>query len=375
MHGEGMTSSRRQLVLVGGGHTHALLLNRLVEEPLEGVDITLVSDVRDAPYSGMLPGHVAGFYSHREMHIDLPRVCEAVGAKFVAGKVVAMDPESRILRTDSGEVLDFSPDLLSINVGSHPKVSSVSGASEYAIPSKPVPELLEGWSRVKEECRESERTIVVVGGGAGGVELTIAMQSQVPERTKFVLVHSHERLLEWHNDRVARQLTGVLRKRGVDLRLGDRVTEVQEKSVVLREGGKLNADSVFWVTQPAPPEWLSESGLDLTEKGFIRVKPTLQTVKHPWIFAAGDVATIESDPLPKSGVYAVRMAVPLERNVRAFFSGEELSDYDPQRKTLALIGTADGKAVASYGPFSWYSRGMWLWKDRIDRKFMEQFCR
>lgn len=370
-----MSGGNRNLVLVGGGHTHALLLNRLAEDPLEGVEIILVSDVEEAPYSGMLPGYVAGFYSHREMHIDLPRVCEAAGARFVPGKVVGMEPESRVLRTDSGELLDFSPDLLSINVGSHPKVSAVPGAREHAIPSKPVPELLEGWARVREECHESERTIVVAGGGAGGVELTMAMQLQVPEGTRFVLVHSRDRLLEGHNDRVARRLTGVLRERGVELRLGDRVTEVREGSVVLSDGGELKTDFVFWVTQPAPPEWLMESGLDLTEKGFIRVKPTLQTVGYPWIFAAGDVATIESEPLPKSGVYAVRMAVPLEKNVRAFFSGEELRDYDPQRRTLALIGTADGKAVASYGPFSWYSRGMWRWKDEIDRKFMRQFER
>ena len=370
-----MGLKKRHLVLVGGGHTHALLLRRLADDPLPDTDITLISDVEDAPYSGMLPGHVAGLYSYREIHIDLPRVCEAAGASFVKESVCAMDPESGLLRTLSGKELDLSPDALSINVGSHPKVSAVPGASEFAIPSKPVPLLLEGWARVRQLCEDSKtsRKIVVVGGGAGGVELTLAIQSQLPVGTTFTLVHAGERLMEGHNCRVSGKLTRILRERGVTVKVGKRVGEVREDSVFFEDGEEVKADFVFWVTQPAPPQWLEESGLALTEKGFLRVNATLQTVNFPRIFAAGDVATIENETLPKSGVYAVRMAEPLEQNLRAFLAGKKLSEYDPQKTILALIGTADEKAAASYGPFSWYSAWMWRWKDRIDRKFMEQF--
>lgn len=366
-----MSERVRQLVLIGGGHTHALLVKQLVEEPLANTKVTLVSDVEKAPYSGMLPGHVAGFYSHDEMHIDLPRVCARAGVEFVLGKVIGIDPANREIELDSGEVMGVRPDVLSINVGSHPKVSAVPGASEFAIPSKPVPELLEGWAKMRKQV--ADQTVAVVGGGAGGVELTLAMQAELPEGTRFVLVHAGERLLEGHAGRVARILTGVLRERGVEIRLGERVGEVREDALLLESGETVPADFVFWVTQPAAPGWLRNTGLDLTEKGFVRVRATLQATGFDWIFAAGDVATIEGESLPKSGVYAVRMAVPLERNLRALLVGERLSDYDPQQVTLALIGTADGKAVASYGPLAWHSAGMWRWKDRIDRKFMRQF--
>lgn len=361
----------RRLVLVGGGHTHALLLHAFVENPLPDVRVVLVSNVEAAPYSGMLPGHVAGFYSHREMHIDLPALCQAAGAEFIRGEIGDFDPESRVLKTNDESSLDLAPDLLSFNVGSVPKRDGVPGAGEYAIPSKPVPELLDGWKNVASG--ESTKRVVLVGGGAGGVELTLAMRSQLPKNNELILVHAGETIMDGHNHRVAKILSGLLADRGVKLRLGQRVVEVDATGVRLDDGSKISADAIFWVTQPSPPGWLPETELSLSEKGFIRVRPTLQAIGHSWIFAAGDVAAIEGESLPRSGVYAVRMAKPLEANLRAMIAGKPLRSYDPQKRILSLIGTADGKAVASWGPLSLRSKSMWTWKDRIDRKFMRQF--
>ena len=361
----------RNLVLVGGGHTHSLLLHAFAGNPLPDMNVTLISDVDHAPYSGMLPGHVAGFYSHGEMHIDLPALCEATGTRFLRAVVSGFDSDSRVLTTTGGRTLDLSPDFLSFNVGSIPKRDSVPGASQFAIPSKPVPELLGGWKALRG-C-EPPGQIALVGGGAGGVELTLAMQMQLPDSTQFTLVHSGEKLMSGHNRRVANSLTGLLKERGVELCLGRRVEEVTESGLHLDNGSRLEADTVFWVTQPSPPEWLSETGLCLSKNGFIRVRPTLQTIEHPWIFAAGDVAAIEGTSLPRSGVYAVRMAKPLEANLRAAVADSPLSDFAPQRRFLSLIGTADEKAVASWGPLAFRSASMWRWKDRIDRKFMQQF--
>jgi len=361
----------RNLVLVGGGHTHSLLLHTFAENPLPDTRITLVSDVDDAPYSGMLPGHVAGLYTHREMHIDLPALCEATGTDFLRAEVNAFDPDSRILRTLDGRSLDLSPDFLSFNVGSVPKRDSVPGAKEFAIPSKPVPDLLAGWEKLRGI--ESPGRIALVGGGAGGVELALAMKSQLSGNTPLTLVHAGGALMSGHAPHVGKILTGLLQERGVELCLGRRVNEVTADGLHLDDGSHLAADTVFWVTQPSPPTWLSETGLALSENGFLRVQPTLQTLDYPWIFAAGDVAAIEDTSLPRSGVYAVRMAKPLEENVRAALAGQPLTNYDPQQRILSLIGTADEKAVASWGPFAFRSASMWNWKDQIDRKFMRQF--
>src|SRR6056297_269602 len=274
----------RKLVLVGGGHTHSLLLRALTGEPLPDTRITLLSDVDDAPYSGMLPGHVAGLYTHREMHIDLPSLCEAADVEFVRAEVCGFDPESRAIRVRDGSTLELDPDWVSFNVGSHPRWGTVPGAEEHAIPSKPVPELLTGWERI--HAQPDSRKIIIVGGGAGGVELALAMRSQLPESCELVLVHAGEEIMEGHAPRAGAILSRILGERGVSLLLGKRVTEVKPGRVTMETGESIDTDAVFWVTTPAAPGWLCDTGLVLSEKGFIRVKPTLQTVEHPWIFAA-----------------------------------------------------------------------------------------
>ncbi len=361
----------QDLVLVGGGHSHALALRMLGMRPLPGVRVTLVSDVSYAPYSGMLPGHVAGFYSWEEMHIDLRRLCAFAGATFVLGRVEGLDVAERTVRVAGRPPMRAN--VLSLNVGSLPSLRSVPGAEAWAIPAKPVPRLLDGWERVKAAASErSERPLrlVLVGGGAGGVELALAMQRVLGHQASITLLHQGERLLPGHNERVRRILTRLLPERGVTVRTGTEVAEVTAEGVRTAAGDFVESDFVFWVTHASVPPWVAESGLSVTAEGFIRVSPTLQAVDHPWIFAVGDVATIEGAARPKSGVFAVRMARPLVTNLRAWLAGRPLASYRPQSQFLSLIGTADGQAVASRRWLAGRSAFFWKLKDRIDRRFM-----
>lgn len=364
----------QDLVLVGGGHSHALALRMLGMRPIPGVRVTLVSDVSYAPYSGMLPGHVAGFYSWEEMHIDLRRLCAFAGATFVLGRVEGVDIEARTVRVEGRPSIGAS--VLSLNVGSLPSMRSVPGAETRAIPAKPVPQLLAGWERVKAAASETPERLLrlaIVGGGAGGVELALCMQRVLGPRASVTLLHQGDRLLPGHNERVRRILTRLLAERGVTVRTGTQVVEVAADGVRTAAGDFVAADFVFWVTHASAPPWAAESGLATTAEGFIRVRPTLQTVDHPWIFAAGDVATIEGAARPKSGVFAVRMARPLVANLRAWFAGRPLASYRPQRQFLSLIGTADGQSVASRRWLAGRSAFFWTLKDRIDRRFMARF--
>ena len=358
----------QDLLLVGGGHSHALALRMLGMRPIPGVRITVVSDVSYAPYSGMLPGHVAGFYSWEEMHIDLRRLCAFAGAAFVQGSVEGLDVEGRAVHVAGRPPMRAG--VISLNVGSTPDLSATPGAEAWAIPAKPVPELLAGWERIKAA---GGGRIVIVGGGAGGVELALNMGHVLGRRAAITLLHQGERLLPGHNQRVREILSRLLPERGVTVRTGTRVTEVTAEGVRTAAGDFIGADFVVWVTQVAAPSWIVESGLATTEEGFVRVRPTLQAIDHPWIFAVGDVATIEGDARPKSGVFAVRMAKPLVTNLRAWFSGWLLQKYQPQRQFLSLIGTGDGQAVASRRWLAGRSAFFWKLKDRIDRRFMRKF--
>lgn len=375
MNKPGTSQPDRELVLVGGGHSHALAVRMLGLRPLAGMRVTLISESEYAPYSGMLPGHIAGFYRWEDMHIDLRALCAFAGVKFVSDRVTGLDLKQHQVQCEDGEPI--RADVLSLNVGATPRLSDCPGAEQWAIPSKPVSCLLAGWEKVQAAGREAGRAlrIVIVGGGAGGVELALAMQRQLPERTSFTLIHHGDQLLSGHNARVRTILTKLLRERGIEIRLSTRVSGVTQHSVCCDSGTTVEADFIFWVTQAMPPGWLRESGLAVTPEGFIRVAATLQSLSHSWVFAAGDVASLENVSLPKSGVLAVRMAKPLVANLRAYCAGAPLQPYQPQRHFLSLIGTADGKAVASRRWLAGHAALFWRWKDWIDRRFMRQFAR
>lgn len=385
----------KDLVLIGGGHSHAIVLRMFGMKPLPGVRITLITQASDTPYSGMLPGHVAGFYSHDECHIDLRSLAQFAQAQLYIDRVIGLDLTNKKVFCANRPEVAF--DLLSIDIGSTPAKTSVPGAAEYTIPAKPVSQLLTQWNQL---CRDvasyvftaSQQPIRlgIVGGGAGGVELTLAMQSHLHQIFKAAqqpmknleihLFHSRPELMPNYSSWVRHRFQEILTQRGIQLHLQETVSEIHQNSsptpllVKCESGLKVECDRIFWVTQASAPEWLKAAGLATDTKGFIQVNDTLQSVSHPDIFAAGDIATIVNHPRPKAGVFAVRQGKPLFNNLRRTLLGKQLKPYKPQKKYLSLIGTGDKKAIASWGEFGFGSSSvLWRKKDAIDRQFMDRF--
>ena len=367
----------QKLVLIGGGHSHAIALKQWGLNPLPNVNLTLISDVEQTPYSGMLPGHVSGFYSYEETHIDLVSLAQFAGAKFICDRAIKIDPENNLVLCESQQV---KYDYLSLDIGSTPQAINVPGAKEYAIPAKPVPVFLDAWYKLQRIANNQQSlTIAIVGGGAGGVELALNMQACLErilrdkQALEIHLVHRGEQLLSGHNDWVSNKLTKIIRQRGIKLHLQQEVIEVSVDSLVCKSGLEIKCNCVFWVTQAAAPTWIKESQLKTDERGFILVDNTLRSLSHPNIFAAGDIATMSDYQRPKAGVFAVRQGQPLFNNWQHILKKEQLEEYTPQDKYLALIGTGDKKAIASWDSFGWRSSFFWWLKDYIDRKFMNQF--
>jgi selenide,water dikinase len=385
----------KDLVLIGGGHSHAIVLRMFGMKPLPGVRITLITEASNTPYSGMLPGHVAGFYSHDECHIDLRSLAQFAQAQLYIDRVIGLDLTSKKVFCANRPPVAF--DLLSIDIGSTPAKTSVPGAAEYTIPAKPVSQLLTQWNML---CRDvasyvftaSQQPIRlgIVGGGAGGVELTLAMQSHLHQILKAAqqpmknleihLFHSGSELMPNYSSWVRHRFQEILTQRGIQLHLQETVCEIKQNSspkpllVKCESGLKVECDRIFWVTQASAPEWLKAAGLATDTKGFIQVNDTLQSVSHPDIFAAGDIATMVNHPRPKAGVFAVRQGKPLFNNLRWTLLGKQLKPYKPQKQYLSLIGTGDKKAIASWGEFGFGSSSvLWRMKDAIDRQFMDRF--
>jgi len=176
-----------------------------------------------------------------------------------------------------------------------------------------------------------------------------------------------------YNESVRHKLTQLLQSRGITLHLQERVCEVKEHEVTTVLGKKIQGDAIFWITNASPPAWIKESGLSVDESGFIEVKKTLQSTSHPFVFAAGDIASVLNQPRPKSGVFAVRQGLPLYRNLRNEILGRKLSIYRPQKNFLSLIGTAQDSAIASRKHLSFLSPIMWKLKRSIDKRFIKKF--
>lgn len=369
----------KELVLVGGGHSHVAVLDDFGRSPPAGVRTTLVSRNPATPYSGMLPGVVAGHYAVPEAHIDLEPLARFASARFVCDEVVGVDVQSRRVRLAGGGSVAY--DVLSIDSGSAPAVPAAAASLPWLVAVKPIDGLLERWQSLlaRLAARAAPVRIAVVGGGAGGVELLLAAKRRLDTlgiAASFVLLTEGEDVLPTYSVRVRERFGRILAARGVEVRTQVHVTGADGRGLVAVSGETFDCDVAFWVTGGAAAPWIAASGIAVDARGFMLVESTLRSASHSDIFGAGDAVTMRERPeLPKAGVVAVRQGKPLARNLRAALAGRALAPFSPQRRYLSLIGTGDERAVASRGVWSVEGRWVWRLKRYIDRRFVRKYHR
>lgn len=368
----------KRLVLVGGGHSHVEVLRRFGMAPVKETELVLVSPDPDTPYSGMLPGWIAGHYSREDCHIDLAALARYANCRFLRSACNGINPEAGLVFCENGEILDF--DLASVDIGSRSPAFGTEGALEHAIAVRPVGQFVRQWEAACHALAaggEPDR-IAVVGAGAAGTEVLLSMQHRLrtiapSAAVKFSLVGDQPNLLPTHNERVQSIFRRVLDEREVSLHLGVPVQRVEAGAIRLRDGSAIEAGLIAWATGASAPLWPRSAGLATDDRGFILVNDCLQSISHPGIFAGGDIATLRDHPRPKSGVYAVRAGPPLAENLRRALLGQALREWKPQPHALALISTGDRHAVASRDTLAFEGDWVWKWKDWIDRRFMTRY--
>ena len=366
---------KQDLVLVGGGHAHVHVLKSFAMRPAAGVRVTLVARDVETPYSGMLPGYVAGHYSLDECHIDLGRLARFAGARLIRDEAIGLDRVRSALLCGAHPEIRY--DLLSLDIGSTPRSDDVPGAVEHAISVKPIDRFAARWEALLARAHETPRLrLVVVGGGAGGVELALSAQHRLTQLKGYVgevTLVTREGLLPSHNTRVRQLFERILADHRIAVLTGRPVIRVAPRVLMCADGRRVEFDEALWVTQAGAAPWLAETGLPLTPEGFIAVDDRLRSIGDPRVFAAGDVATMLAHPREKAGVYAVRQGRPLAVNLRRALAGRRLRRAVPQKRALALIGTGDRQAVASRGPFVAYGPRLWQVKEWIDRRWMRRY--
>lgn len=359
-------------MLLGGGHAHALVIAGFRMAPLPGVRLTLISPEAHTPYSGMLPGLVAGLYHYDETHIDLDRLCALSGVRFICAAATGLDLPNKAVLFDDRPPLAF--DLLSVNVGATPELA-VPGAALHALPVKPISRFYPRWLTVRAAlARQPAPRLAIAGGGAAALELSAAIKAALPAAR--VDVFFPEALpLAGYSENLRRRAAREYQALGINLHPGRAIESVQARQLFTADGAQA-FDELFWCAQAGPPHWLAALPLAKDERGFLQVNAQLQSPSLPWLFGAGDCVALQGQPRPKAGVYAVRAAPVLLHNLRAALLGQPLRRFRAQAAFLSLLSLGDGRALASrYGGWlpSLVGAWVWRWKDRIDRRFMAMF--
>ena len=361
----------RDLVLVGGGHAHALVLRMWAMHPQPGVRLTLVSPEPAAPYTGMLPGLVAGHYRREDLMIDLYRLAEAAGARFILDRATGLDPAARRLVLAGRPPLGY--DVLSLDVGVGSGLPDVPGFDTHGVAARPLGDFAARWARFLDTAPAAPQ-VVIVGAGVAGVELSLAMAHRLRgtgRQPSITVLERGDTALPQVGAGARRELLSRLRAAGIALLCGAAPARVGAADVTLQDGRVLPSDFTLAVAGAQPQGWLADTGLAMT-KGFVTVGPTLQS-SDPLVFAVGDCAHLGHAPRPKAGVYAVRAAPVLHHNLRSAMSGRPLRPYWPQRDYLKLVSLGDRIALADRAGLRLSGRWLWWLKDRIDRAFMAKF--
>lgn len=377
----------RELVLIGGGHGHVHTLKMFGMKPMEGVRVTLITRDIETPYSGMLPGFVAGHYTRQESHIDLGRLCSFSGVRLLHTEACGLDTTEKLIYCKDGRP-PIRYDIVSIDVGISPrplpKLLSTSNPSITAV--KPIDGFAARWDCILLRALEVQRgavvRIVIVGGGGGGVELSFAVQHRLSQelrragkdcgQVQVALVQRGGALMPSHNETVREMVQTLLAEKGIVVYRNADVVDVDTATgeLIASDGTRIQYDEAIWCTDAVAQPWISEcAGLATTEDGFICVKATLESTSTPDVFACGDVAQLHH-PRPKAGVFAVRAGPPLTANLRRRLLNEPLEDWVPQEEFLGIIGTGDGHAIASKGKMGTQGDFLWTLKDKIDRTWM-----
>jgi selenide,water dikinase len=373
----------KDVVLVGAGHAHVTVLRMFGMKPIPGVRFTLISREVHTPYSGMLPGLIAGHYTFDEAHIDTGPLTRFAGARLYHDEVVGLDLDARSVICRDRPPVPY--DLLSLNIGSTPNTADIPGASEHAIAVKPIDGFLARFEALLARvlARKGRSRVALVGAGAGGVELLLAVERRLRREVaragfdaaglSFVLISAAENVLPAFPPAFGARFQGLLAARGIEVVVRARVTALEAGRLLIDGGAAVEADEILWTTQAAPAAWLAKCGLPVDARGFLQVDDRLRVVGQSDVLAAGDTIAFSARALPKSGVYAVRAGPVLAGNIRRLLTGKPLRPFVPQREALYLVSTGERHAVGTRNGLVVEGAWVWRWKDWIDRRFMRKF--
>ena len=351
------------VVVVGSGFTGFTCARHLAENLKRhhaSVDITIVSPVDYMLYTPLLPDVAGGVVDARFVAIPLANTLKGVRA--VRGRVDAVDFANNTLTYCDPEERShrLAWDRLVLTPGSVTRLFDVPGLATHARGLKTTAEALYLRDHFVEQLElaaieddpakaAARRTVVVVGASYSGTELVVQLRAlgdaaakQMrfdPGEIRFLLLDLAKQVMPEVGPKLGAAANKVLRKRGIDVRLGVTLKEVHAEHVVLSDDSRIDTRTVAWVTGVTGAPLIENLGLP-TEKGRVKVQPDLQVADHPHVFAAGDAAAVPdlTQPgkvTPPTAQHATRQGKALARNVAASLGYGKTKQY--KHRNLGLV--------------------------------------
>lgn len=353
--------------MIGGGHAHLYLMKKLQEEELD-VEVSVISPSEFQFYSGMFSGYIEGLYHFENIRIHIPTLAEKANISFIKGAALSIDAKAKVVLTEKGDIVSY--DILSIDIGSYSSGVDVPGVRQHALRIKPT-------YRIEEVARTmwGSEAPVVIGGGAAGVEMALSLHAKrkAEGKTPVTLV-TQSTLLAEEDEKIQAKIQQIAREKGLTVHQNEKVSNVTSSSIVTSNGNQIKYDQLLWLTGPKAPGIFQTSKLPVDDEGYLLVEDTLQVKEYPAIFAAGDCASLRAYPdLPKSGVIAVRQSEVLWNNIKGYIKGEDGIRFQPKGKYLSILSTGNKEGLLLYGKVSLHHHLSWKLKNKIDRRFMDNY--
>lgn len=363
------SATLQTLLLIGGGHAHvAVLADWIRRGPPPGSRAVLLTPHRHLRYSGMVPGWLAGQHAQNDGLVDLKALAVRAEVEWIAETCAGLDPEARTVVTDAGQTIAF--DLASLGTGGVGRGAVMLGDDPRLIDVRPIDRFVDHLAALPAPAR-----VMVVGGGAGGVELAFGLRNLAAAQTRpeVTLVAGEEGVLPGFATAVQRRVSAALTRQAIAVLAAN--ARIEAGAIMAGDASLEPAELIVTALGSAAPAWLAASGLAVDAKGFVLVDAHQRSLSHPHILAAGDVAVRADRVLAHSGVHAVFAGPVLAANLRKLLSGEApRKTYQPRANSLYLINTGDGSAIASYGPISAEGRWVLRLKHAIDRRWIAKYA-
>jgi NADH dehydrogenase len=366
-----------RVVVAGAGFGGLAAVRRLARA---GTQTTLIDRNIYATFQPLLYEVASAGLSSSDVAYPARAVSRRHHAAFRHGELTGIDPAARQITLADGAALGY--DYLILATGVTAAYHGVPGAAEYSLGLYTRHDaivlrdrIMTGLEHLSLAGQRGDVTVTVIGGGATGVELAgsiadlrnIALAASYPEidrdRVHVALIEQAPALLgPFHptlRDYTRRQLI----KRGVDVRLGTAIREITPSQVVLADGSVLASDITVWAAGVAAPGAAGRWGLPQGRGGRLLVGPDLRAAGHDRIFAVGDIALIEDQPLPQLAQPALQMGKHAADQIRRLEAGQPAVPFRYRDKgTMATIGYRSAvvelpRRVHIHGTLAWLA---WL---------------